>query len=93
MCLRFKRILAKLSKCSPQMTLKLDFKFSNYYDEKFCLSFRLFFQRQLSQYISNNTTHLYLERWKRDKSQSGQPKRPKNLSAITPFALEKPAIL
>ena len=79
MCLRFKRILAKLSKCSPQMTLKLDFK--------------LFFQRQLSQYVSNNTTHLYLERWKRDKSQNGQPKRPKNLSAITPFALEKPVIL
>ena len=37
--------------------------------------------------------YLYLERWKRDKSGNGQPKTTKNLSAITQFPIEKPAII
>ena len=36
-----------------------------------------FFQRQFSQYVYNNTTYLYLERWKRDKSGNDQPKTAK----------------
>ena len=42
-----------------------------YYDENICFSFRIF-QRQFGQHVHENTTHLHLELWKRDKSENAR---------------------